>query len=163
LVSERSPRGGQSPHRDETTFRRMPCLRCRRRRPGASVLPVRRLPPLAGPSRRSHARTLLALSLGLISAVGCGGGKPANASDSGATAPGAAPANPAPAQAADTAAQASAPAAPGDLGAQVFAKRCALCHGAEGHGDGIAARGLNPKPRNFHDLAYMSTRTDAQL
>jgi mono/diheme cytochrome c family protein len=50
-----------------------------------------------------------------------------------------------------------------DLGAQVFAKRCVLCHGVDGHGDGIAAKGLNPKPRNFHDQAYMKTRTDAQL
>jgi mono/diheme cytochrome c family protein len=30
-------------------------------------------------------------------------------------------------------------------------------------GDGVASKGLNPKPRNFHDTAYMSTRTDAQL
>ena len=57
----------------------------------------------------------------------------------------------------------SAPTPSAALGAQVFAKRCALCHGADGHGDGIASKGLNPKPRNFHDVAYMSTRTDAQL
>jgi len=40
---------------------------------------------------------------------------------------------------------------------------CASCHGANGKGDGAAAAALNPKPRNFTDLAYMSKRTDAQL
>lgn len=38
-----------------------------------------------------------------------------------------------------------------------------LCHGADGHGDGTASKALKPPPRNFHDAAYMSTRTDAQL
>ncbi len=38
-----------------------------------------------------------------------------------------------------------------------------MCHGPDGRGDGPAAAGLNPKPRNYHDKAYMSTRTDAQL
>ena len=42
-------------------------------------------------------------------------------------------------------------------------QRCALCHGADGRGDGVASKGLNPKPRNFHDQAYMSSRTDTQL
>ena len=45
----------------------------------------------------------------------------------------------------------------------MFAQRCALCHGPDGHGDGPGSKALNPKPRNFHDKAYMSTRTDAQL
>ena len=35
--------------------------------------------------------------------------------------------------------------------------------GPDGRGDGVASKGLNPKPRNFHDVAYMQTRTDAQL
>jgi mono/diheme cytochrome c family protein len=30
---------------------------------------------------------------------------------------------------------------------------CAVCHGKEGHGDGLVARTLNPKPRNFHDAS----------
>jgi mono/diheme cytochrome c family protein len=34
-------------------------------------------------------------------------------------------------------------------GAKVFATNCALCHGAEGKGDGSAGAGLNPKPRNL--------------
>lgn len=34
-------------------------------------------------------------------------------------------------------------------GAKVFATNCAMCHGAEGKGDGAAGAGLNPKPRNL--------------
>lgn len=34
-------------------------------------------------------------------------------------------------------------------GKQQYASNCATCHGAEGKGDGAAAAGLNPKPRNF--------------
>ncbi len=44
-----------------------------------------------------------------------------------------------------------------------FQQMCATCHGAGGKGDGAAAAALNPKPRNFTDVAYMSKRTDAQL
>src|SRR5262249_19615133 len=44
-----------------------------------------------------------------------------------------------------------------------FDQNCALCHGTDGKGDGPGAQNLNPKPRNFHDSAYMSGRTDAQL
>jgi mono/diheme cytochrome c family protein len=35
-------------------------------------------------------------------------------------------------------------------GKSVFLQNCAVCHGNEGHGDGPAAAGLNPKPANFH-------------
>lgn len=34
-------------------------------------------------------------------------------------------------------------------GKKVFSTNCAICHGAEGKGDGAAGAGLNPKPRNF--------------
>jgi mono/diheme cytochrome c family protein len=34
-------------------------------------------------------------------------------------------------------------------GAKVYATNCAVCHGAEGKGDGAAGAGLNPKPRNL--------------
>jgi high-affinity iron transporter len=44
-------------------------------------------------------------------------------------------------------------------GAALFAERCALCHGAAGHGDGPAAQGLDPKPSNFHDAERMSRRS----
>ncbi len=34
-------------------------------------------------------------------------------------------------------------------GKQVFQQTCAMCHGAEGKGDGAAGASLNPKPRNL--------------
>lgn len=34
-------------------------------------------------------------------------------------------------------------------GKEQFKTQCVTCHGAEGKGDGVAAAGLNPKPRNF--------------
>lgn len=34
-------------------------------------------------------------------------------------------------------------------GKEQFQTQCVTCHGAEGKGNGIAAAGLNPKPRNF--------------
>lgn len=35
------------------------------------------------------------------------------------------------------------------LGRRVYQRECALCHGAAGKGDGLAARFLDPKPRDF--------------
>jgi mono/diheme cytochrome c family protein len=109
---------------------------------------------------RALALLLIVPSLVLAFLAGCGGGgAPAGTAtnESSADATTTPPAE-------DTAAAApAATATPAELGAKVFATRCALCHGANGHGDGVASKGLNPKPRNFHDRAYMSTRTDAQL
>lgn len=34
-------------------------------------------------------------------------------------------------------------------GKKVYSTNCAICHGAEGKGDGAAGAGLNPKPRNL--------------
>ena len=36
-------------------------------------------------------------------------------------------------------------------GKAVFAAQCMSCHGPAGHGDGPAAKDLNPKPRNLSD------------
>jgi high-affinity iron transporter len=46
-----------------------------------------------------------------------------------------------------------APARPPDLRAarDLYAARCAACHGAEGRADGPAAKGLDPVPSNFQD------------
>lgn len=38
-------------------------------------------------------------------------------------------------------------------GKTLFLAQCVACHGAEGRGDGPAAAGLNPKPRNFTQSA----------
>ena len=46
--------------------------------------------------------------------------------------------------------------------AQSFASVCAKCHGADGKGGVPAMEGANP-PRNFHDAAFQSSRTDEQL
>jgi mono/diheme cytochrome c family protein len=36
-----------------------------------------------------------------------------------------------------------------EQGRASFQRNCASCHGEKGAGDGFAAAGLNPKPRNF--------------
>ena len=54
-------------------------------------------------------------------------------------------------------------AADGDLGSRVYVQRCVLCHGPGGKGDGPAAAGLDPKPRNHTDGSYMNARTDDEL
>jgi high-affinity iron transporter len=57
------------------------------------------------------------------------------------------------------------PATAPDLprGQTVYETRCAPCHGASGGGDGPAAAGLEPKPRNFRDPAFWKGRTVEQL
>ena len=40
-----------------------------------------------------------------------------------------------------------------------YQKYCSACHGAQGYGDGLAARGLNPPPANFHDTEKMARRS----
>ncbi|NKE64820.1 c-type cytochrome [Ramlibacter sp. RBP-2] len=43
--------------------------------------------------------------------------------------------------------------------ASLFAAQCAACHGAQGHGDGPAAKGMEPAPSDFHDQARMNVRS----
>ena len=47
-------------------------------------------------------------------------------------------------------------------GAEVYAIYCALCHGPQGKGDGIAGRSLKPPPRDFTqgDWKYGGSRID---
>jgi high-affinity iron transporter len=42
---------------------------------------------------------------------------------------------------------------------QLFAANCAACHGAQGHGDGALAKGMDPSPSDFHDEARMKMRS----
>ncbi|MGD9952847.1 MAG: cytochrome c/FTR1 family iron permease [Burkholderiales bacterium] len=42
---------------------------------------------------------------------------------------------------------------------ELYAKNCAACHGADGRGDGPAAKGLEPAPSDFHDLERMAQRS----
>jgi mono/diheme cytochrome c family protein len=46
---------------------------------------------------------------------------------------------------------------------EIFSTRCAVCHGASGHGDGPGAVALNPKPRNYSDVEWQKTVTDEQI
>lgn len=43
--------------------------------------------------------------------------------------------------------------------AQLYQSHCALCHGDTGHGDGPAAKGLEPPPINFHDQTRYDNRS----
>lgn len=40
---------------------------------------------------------------------------------------------------------------------------CFTCHGIEGKGDGPAAVGLDPSPRNFTNAAFQAARSDGEL
>lgn len=65
----------------------------------------------------------------------------------------------------------SAPPAPADFqlngdverGRTVFAKHCALCHGASGDGKSKTAETLHPKPADFTDKALLDKRSDWEL
>ncbi len=109
-------------------------------------------------SRRWSAAALIIAALTALACWSCGGGgeKAENAGQ-----PSAPPAAQNPADTAATTGGAGAGDA--EAGAKIYAARCALCHGPEGRGNGPGAAGLNPKPRNHHDQAYMHSRTDAQL
>ncbi|MEO5887640.1 MAG: c-type cytochrome [Anaerolineales bacterium] len=37
-------------------------------------------------------------------------------------------------------------------GAKIFSANCELCHGPQGHGDGIAGQSLEPSPKNLANL-----------
>lgn len=43
--------------------------------------------------------------------------------------------------------------------AALFAAQCTACHGAQGRGDGPAAKGMEPAPSDFHDRARMNVRS----
>jgi mono/diheme cytochrome c family protein len=45
----------------------------------------------------------------------------------------------------------------------IFKSRCSTCHGLNGKGDGPAALTLNPKPRNYTDVAWQKSVTDDQI
>jgi high-affinity iron transporter len=44
-------------------------------------------------------------------------------------------------------------------GAALYAEHCAACHGVQGRGDGPTAKGLDPRPANFHDRDRMAQRS----
>jgi len=54
-------------------------------------------------------------------------------------------------------------ASPAAEAQNVWSTRCAICHGAQGRGDGQAVQALTPKPRNFTDEAWQAQTTDATI
>lgn len=45
----------------------------------------------------------------------------------------------------------------------LYANRCATCHGATGAGDGPAAAALNPRPRTLRDAKWQASVTDDHI
>lgn len=45
----------------------------------------------------------------------------------------------------------------------VYASRCAFCHGADGKGDGPTGSSLQPPPTNFVNPAFWKTATDESI
>jgi mono/diheme cytochrome c family protein len=51
-----------------------------------------------------------------------------------------------------------------DLGEEIyFSQDCAVCHGAEGNGQGIFSQGMNPRPIDLTDKALMDRLDDSYL
>lgn len=50
-----------------------------------------------------------------------------------------------------------------ESGRAIYEARCAVCHGAEGRGDGPAAAGLPIRPRDLTAPSFWHERTDDQV
>jgi mono/diheme cytochrome c family protein len=48
-------------------------------------------------------------------------------------------------------------------GRALYSHYCSTCHGNEGHGDGLNAFNLDPKPRDLGDPAFQAKRSDEDL
>ena len=106
---------------------------------------------------QAYSATRVVLGLVLIHGSGCGQSRdsavPPPASRAGSVAPVvAAPAKAVSPGRAET-------AAPVLNGPQLFGQYCAACHGENGDGNGLAARFLYPKPRNFREGQFRLVTT----
>lgn len=54
-------------------------------------------------------------------------------------------------------------ASPSAEAQEIFTKRCVVCHGAQGLGDGPGAAALQPKPRTFSDAAWQAATNDEHI
>ena len=68
-----------------------------------------------------------------------------------------------PAAEAKPAAKPAAAADPAAEAKSIFTQRCVLCHGANGLGDGVAGKSLNPKPRNWTDAKWQDATKDETI
>lgn len=55
------------------------------------------------------------------------------------------------------------PSAASEEARSTFKTVCAVCHGENGKGDGIAAASLNPKPRDYTDKVWQRSVTDEHI
>src|SRR6185436_18178060 len=55
------------------------------------------------------------------------------------------------------------PATPAEQAQDIFSKRCVVCHGDHGMGDGPGAAALQPKPRIFSDATWQAATTDEHI
>jgi len=101
---------------------------------------------------RCRSVLVLLAAVATLSGVACSrGSEPSAASKPAAPAPSAPAVAPAGAESAKEEAK------------QIFASRCATCHGVTGAGNGPASAGLDPKPRNFHDPVWQGSVTDEHI
>ncbi len=107
---------------------------------------------------RTAVAAAVILAVGGLALWGCGGGKSAQTGES--TGAGTQAQAPATGESADAGGGGVVSLA---AGRQIFQERCSMCHGPDGRGDGPAGQTLNPKPRNFHDAAYMNGLTDQYI
>lgn len=54
-------------------------------------------------------------------------------------------------------------AADADAGKALFERRCVICHGASGAGDGPMGKMLKPPPPDLSNANHMSQKSDAEL
>lgn len=109
------------------------------------------------------AAAIVVVALGNALLVGCGGGSKST-ENSSSTPSSSTPAATAPGDTGAAAGGGATAATPAGFDpAATFQQKCSPCHGPQGRGDGPAGAALNPHPRNYHDKAYMATRTDQEL
>jgi mono/diheme cytochrome c family protein len=111
-----------------------------------------RTPGSIHPHRGAAPRLLFALGCAIVAAACGGGGAPSlpggASAGGGASATGPIPVIPASAR---------------KEAAELYAVRCATCHGPQGGGDGPAAAGLRPKPKSFRQKGWQGSVSDAHI
>jgi cytochrome c551/c552 len=105
---------------------------------------------------------IVAFGLASLGLVGCS--KPADNGNAGPAAASPTQATTAPAATATAEGNSDFGDGPGAAQAEtIFKTRCSTCHGMEGKGNGPASITLNPKPRNYTDVAWQKSVTDAHI